>query len=97
MNVDERKTILEHYLSRLNVGPIDLDRLVNETLRFTPADIQYLFEQVAQFAFEREIARNQDYKVTTEDFLHVMAKMRPSLTDEIIEQFEKDAHAYARV
>jgi len=97
LNVDERKAILEHYLSRLNVGPIDLDRLVNETLRFTPADIQYLFEQVAQFAFEREIARNRDYKVTTEDFVQAMVKMRPSLTDEIIEQFEKDALAYARV
>ncbi len=97
LNVYERKAILEHYLSRLNVGPIDLDRLVNETLRFTPADIQYLLEQVAQFAFELEVARKEDYKVTTEDFLQVMAKMRPSLTDEIIEEFEKDAIAYARV
>jgi transitional endoplasmic reticulum ATPase len=97
LNAHERKAILEHYLSRLNVGPIDLNRLVNETLRFTPADIQYLLEQVAQFAFEREVARKKDYKVTTEDFIQVMAKMRPSLTDEIIEEFEKDAIAYARV
>jgi SpoVK/Ycf46/Vps4 family AAA+-type ATPase len=97
LNIYERKAILEHYLSGLNAGPIDLDRLVNETLRFTPADIQYLLEQVAQFAFEREVARKKDYKVTTEDLLQVMAKMRPSLTDEIIEEFEKDAIAYARV
>ena len=40
---------------------------------------------------------NQDYKVTTEDFFQVMAKMRPTLTDEIIEQFEKDMHTYSRV
>ena len=97
LNVDERKTILEYYLSRLNVGSIDLDRLVQETLRFTPADIQYLFEQTAQFAFELEVARNKDYKVTTEDVLQIMAKMRPSLTDEIIEEFDKDALAYSRV
>ena len=64
LNADERRTILEYYLSRLNVGQIDLDRLVNETSRFTPADIEYLFEQVAQFAFEREVAENKDYKVT---------------------------------
>jgi SpoVK/Ycf46/Vps4 family AAA+-type ATPase len=97
LNVDERKTILENYLSRLNVGLIDLDRLVNETSRFTPADIEYLFEQVAQYAFEKEVSDKKDYKVTTEDFLQAMARMHPSLTDEIIEEFEKDSLAYSRV
>jgi SpoVK/Ycf46/Vps4 family AAA+-type ATPase len=97
LNVDERKTILENYLSRLNVGSIDLDRLVNDTSRFTPADIEYLFEQVAQSAFEREVSDKEDYKVTTEDFLKAMGKIKPSLTDEIIEEFEKDSLAYSRV
>ena len=68
-----------------------------ETSRFTPADIQYLFEQVAQFAFELEVAQNKDYKIDTEDILQMMAQMRPSLTDEIIEEFEKDALTYSRV
>ena len=75
-----------------------LDRLVNETLRFTPADIQYLFEQVAQLAFEREVAQNQrlqgDYRGLS---CRSCRKMRPSLTDEIIEEFEKDALDYSRV
>ena len=97
LNRDERKTIIEHCLARLNVGQIDLDRLVDETSRFTPADIEYLFERVAQFAFEREVAQNKDCKVTTQDFLQVMANMRPSLTDEIVEGFEKDSLAYSRV
>ncbi|MFZ0929136.1 MAG: ATP-binding protein [Syntrophobacteraceae bacterium] len=97
LNTDERKTILDHFLSRLNVGQIDLDRLVDGTSRFTPADIEYLFEQAAQFAFEREVALNKDYKVTTEDLLRVMANMRPSLTDEIVEEFDKDSLTYSRV
>ena len=97
LNADERKTIVEYYLSGLNVGSIDLDRLVQETSRFTPADIQYLFEQTAQFAFELEVAQNKDYMITTEDVLQMMAKMRPSLTDEIIEEFDKDALTYSRV
>ncbi len=97
LNADERKTILDYYLSRINVGQIDIERLVAETARFTPADIEYLFEQVAQLAFEREVAESKDSKVTTEDFLEVMAKMRPTLTDEIIEEFEKDSVTYARV
>ena len=97
LNEDERRVILEYYLSRLNKGEIDLDRIVKETSRFTPADIQYLFEQVAQFAFEQEIARKEDYRVTTETIYHIMSKVRPSLTDEIIKEFEKDSITYARV
>jgi SpoVK/Ycf46/Vps4 family AAA+-type ATPase len=97
LNEEERKVILEYYLSRLNKGEIDLARIVKETSRFTPADIQYLFEQVAQFAFEQEIERKEDYKVTTETVSHIMSKVRPSLTDEIIKEFEKDSITYARV
>jgi len=97
LNNDERKTVLEYYLSQLNTGPIDLIQLIEETSRFTPADIQYLFEQVAQFAFEEEIAKRDDFRVTTETVLHLMPKVRPSLTDEIIEEFEKDTLIYARV
>ena len=96
LNEEERRAILEFYLSRLNQGEIDLDRIVKETSRFTPADIQYLFEQTAQFAFEQEIARKEDYKVTTTTISHVMSKVRPSLTDEIIKEFEKDSITYAR-
>lgn len=97
LNAEERRAILDYYLSRLNKGEIDLDRIVKETSRFTPADIQYLFEQVAQFAFEQEIARKEDYRVTTETIYHIMSKVRPSLTDEIIKEFEKNSITYARV
>jgi SpoVK/Ycf46/Vps4 family AAA+-type ATPase len=97
LNAEERKTILEYYLSRINVGQIDFESLVARTARFTPADIQYLFEQVAQLAFEREVAQSKDYRVNTEDFFNVMAKMHPTLTDEIIEEFEKDSLIYSRV
>jgi len=97
LNAEERRAILDYYLSRLNKGEIDLDRIVKETSRFTPADIQYLFEQVAQFAFEQEIARKEDYRVTTETIYQIMSKIRPSLTDEIIKEFEKDSITYARV
>ncbi|MFZ2447680.1 MAG: AAA family ATPase [Syntrophobacteraceae bacterium] len=97
LSADERGTILEYYFSRLNTGPVDLGRIVLETSRFTPADIQYLFEQAAQFAFEREVAQDADYKITTEDILQIAAKTRPSLTDEIIEEFDRDSLAYSRV
>jgi SpoVK/Ycf46/Vps4 family AAA+-type ATPase len=92
-----RITILEHYLSKLNTGQVDLDRLVEMTSGFTPADIQYLFQQVAHFAFEQELASKKDYLVTAETFSHIEPKVLPSLSDQIIEEFEKDSVSYSRV
>ncbi|MGD0232365.1 MAG: hypothetical protein ABSC19_18765 [Syntrophorhabdales bacterium] len=97
MNENERKTILEHCLSRLHTGEIDIDRMIKMTSRFTPADMEYLLQQVAQFAFEQEIATKQDYRVATEAVFNIMAKLRPSLTDEIVTEFEKDSISYSRV
>ncbi len=96
LNDDERRTILRHYLSRINVAQVDEGRLVKETARFTPADIQYLFEQVAQLAFEQEIDKKEDFKVTTDVILQVMTKVRPSLADEIVEEFEADSRICSR-
>ena len=96
MNEDERETILEYYLSKLNTGEIDLDRIIKMTSRFTPADMEYLFQQVAQFSFEKELATKQDYRVTTDTIFAIIPKIRPSLTEEVIVEFEKDSIAYSR-
>jgi transitional endoplasmic reticulum ATPase len=92
-----RTTILEHYLSKLNTGHIDLEQVVDMTAGFTPADIQYLFQKVAQFAFEQELASKQDYRVTAMTFKHMMLNVRASLSAEVIEEFEKDSISYSRV
>lgn len=96
LDEDGRKTILEHYLSKLHTEDIDLNLIVRMTSRFTPADIEYLFQQVAQFAFEQEYASRQDYRVITDTFIQILPKIRPSLTDEIIEEFQKDSITYSR-
>jgi transitional endoplasmic reticulum ATPase len=92
-----RTTILAHYLSKLNTGQIDMEQIVEMTSGYTPADIQYLFQQVAQFAFEQEFASKADYRVTAETFIQIMPKVRPSLSEEMIEEFEKDSISYSRV
>ena len=97
LNEDERKTILNYYLSKLNTGEIDLNRIVEMTSRFTPADMEYLFQQVAQFAFEQELATRKDYRVSTDIIIEIMPTIRPSLSDEIITEFEKDSVIYSRV
>lgn len=96
LDEEGRRTILEHYLSNLHTENIDLDLIVRMTSRFTPADIEYLFQQVAQFAFEQEYASRQDYRVTTAIFIQILPTIRPSLTDEIIEEFQKDSITYSR-
>ena len=94
---DGRTTIIEHYLSKLNTGQIDLDRIVEMTSGFTPADIQYLFQQVAHFAFEQELASKEDYRVNDGTFIHILPNVRPSLSDTVIAEFEKDSVSYSRV
>jgi SpoVK/Ycf46/Vps4 family AAA+-type ATPase len=96
LNEDERKTILGHYLSKLHTGEIDLERIIKMTSQFTPADMEYLFQQVAQFTFEKELATKRDCRVTTETIFEIMPKIRPSLNDEIIKEFEKDSITYSR-
>jgi transitional endoplasmic reticulum ATPase len=97
LDEDGRRTILEHYLSKLHTQDIDLNLIIKMTSRFTPADIEYLFQQVAQFAFEQEYASKQDYRITTDAFVEILNKIRPSLTDEIIEEFQKDSITYSRI
>ena len=96
LDEDERATILQYYLSRLNTGEIDLKRIVKMTVRFTPADIEYLFQQVAQFAFEQELLSERDYRVTTDTIFEILPKIRASLTEEVSVEFEKDTITYCR-
>jgi transitional endoplasmic reticulum ATPase len=96
LDEEGRKNVLEQYISRLNTADIDLNLIVKMTSRFTPADIGYLFQQVAQFAFEQEHAKGQDYRVTTDSFVQILPDIRPSLTDEISEEFQKDSITFSR-
>jgi transitional endoplasmic reticulum ATPase len=96
LDASGRRTILEHYLSKLNTGAVDIDRIVEMTARYTPADIEYLFHQVAQLAFEREYETGRDYRVTVETFQHLTPNIRPSLTDEMIEELHTDRLTYSR-
>ncbi len=91
------KAILHNYLSKLNAREIDIDQVAEMMSGFTPADIEYLFQQVAQFAFEQELAAKKDYPVTTETLMRIIPSIRPSLSEETMEEFEKDSVTYSRI
>jgi SpoVK/Ycf46/Vps4 family AAA+-type ATPase len=92
-----RRTILEHKLARLNRGEVDVERIVELTVMFTPADLEYVFHKVAQHAFEKEYETRTDFPVTTEVVAQVIATVRPSLTGKMIEEFNEDVAKYSRV
>jgi transitional endoplasmic reticulum ATPase len=96
LDEEGRKTIFKHYLSGTNEGGVDVDRIVSMIPQFTPADIEYLFQKVRQEAFERELVKKEDYRVTTETFLEMIPKLSPTLTDEVIKQFQQDCDHYTR-
>jgi transitional endoplasmic reticulum ATPase len=58
--------------------------------------MEYLFQLVAQLAFEQELITKQDYRVTTDIILEIMPKVPPSLTEEVIMEFDKDCKSYSR-
>jgi transitional endoplasmic reticulum ATPase len=96
LDAESRRTIFEHYLGETNHGNVDVDRIVSEIPMFTPADIEYLFQRVTQAAFESEYAQGLDHRLSTQSFLDVIRNMRPTLTPEIIEEFQEDCREYSR-
>ncbi len=96
LDAQSRRTILKHFLAKTNRGEVDVDKIVREIPLFTPADIEYLFQRVTQDAFEREYVKGGDHRVTTQMFLEMIPKMRPTLTPEIIEGFRQECLDYTR-
>ncbi|GAB6037753.1 hypothetical protein JCM15519_23120 [Fundidesulfovibrio butyratiphilus] len=94
---DGRRTILEYYLDKMNRGCVDLDHIVALTQKFTPADIEYLFQIVAQHAFESECEERSNVSVTTEMIADAIESFRPSLTEAMIAEFKEDTAIYSRV
>lgn len=94
---DGRRTIMEYYLTKMNIGVVDMDRILPLTTKFTPADLEYLFQVVAQHAFENECETKGDVPVTTEMIVEEIASFRPSLTEIMVEEFKEDVIAYSRI
>ncbi len=84
-------------MAKMNTGIIDMDRIVPLTAKFTPADIEYRFQIVAQHAFEMECESRSNIPVTTDMITEEIAAFRPSLTEAMVEEFKEDVATYSRV
>ena len=91
-----RHAVWRRYLGAVN-GHVDVDRLVTASEFFTPADIEFAARKGAQSAFEREMRDGRGEPASTEDYLAAIGEVRPTLTAEMLAEFERGKQDFARL
>ncbi len=91
-----RKAVWHRYLGA-SAAHVDLDRLVEASELFTPADIEFASRKGSQAAFEREVTERSGRPATTDDYLTAIADTRPTLTTELLTEFEADSEKFTRL
>jgi SpoVK/Ycf46/Vps4 family AAA+-type ATPase len=84
-----RAAIWKRYLGA-TAESVEVAKLVEASVMFTPADIEFAARKGAQSAFEREIEFRRGEPAYTDDYLAAVADTRPTLTDEMVAEFEED-------
>jgi len=84
-----RAAIWRRYLGA-NADAVEVDKLVEASEMFTPADIEFAARKGAQSAFEREVEFRRGEAARTDDYLAAVADTRPTLTDEMVAEFTED-------
>jgi transitional endoplasmic reticulum ATPase len=91
-----RAAIWQRYLGHA-VDSVDVDRLVDASEMFTPADIEFAARKGAQSAFEREIESRRGEPARTDDYLTAISDTRPTLTEAALAEFEEDIRLRTRL
>jgi transitional endoplasmic reticulum ATPase len=88
-DAEARAAIWKRYLGA-TAESVGVAKLVEASEMFTPADIEFAARKGAQSAFEREIEFRRGEPAHTDDYLAAIADTRPTLTDEMVAEFEED-------
>ncbi len=91
-----RRAIWARYVAPITTENVDLDRLVDASEFFTPADIEFATQKAAQRTFEIEYESGQAHPATTEDFVQAIRETRPSLTAASLLRFKEDMESASR-
>lgn len=75
---------------------VDVAALVAASDGFTPADIGFAAQQVAQTTFEATLAGGVRVRATTQAYLTAVAATRPTLAADDVARFAEDIEAYQR-
>jgi transitional endoplasmic reticulum ATPase len=101
-DAEARAAIWRRYIPAAVLERIDLDRLVEASDLFTPADIEFAARKGSQRALETAVygdgggapdARGP----TTADYEAALAETRPTLTKGIVDEFTEDIETIARL
>ncbi|KKF01686.1 GNAT family N-acetyltransferase [Mycolicibacterium obuense] len=91
-----RKAIWTRYLAG-NADTVEVDKLVEASDMFTPADIEFAARKGALSAFEREVESRRGEPACTDDYLAAIADTRPTLTQAMLDEFTTDIEQQTRL
>ncbi len=84
-----RKSILEYNLKGVPVAQdISFDEIAKMTINYSGADLTELCDKAKRIAMNRQIASGKEEIVTKNDFNEALQKIKPSITEEMIQQLE---------
>ena len=75
---------------------VDFESLARETERFSGADISALVSEVSRMVAFESVKTGEKRKITQKDFLKVIRSMKPSISMQMLDSFEKFKLDYER-
>ena len=91
-----RRAVWLRYLGAAG-AQVDVDQLVTASELFTPADIEFAARKGSQAAFEREMSDGLGRPADTADYLRAIGQIRPTLTADMLDEFERGKRDFARL
>ena len=95
-DAEARAAMWRRASEQAGAGDVDVAALVSSSDGFTPADIGFAAQQVAQATFEATLAGGARVRATTRDYLGAIAQTRPTLTMQDVASFTQDIAYYQR-
>ncbi|BCU69529.1 ATPase AAA [Stygiolobus caldivivus] len=92
-----RKEILKiHCAGKPLAENVDLDKVAEMTERFTGADLANVCQEVARKAAIESLESGKERQITMEDFAEVIKRYKPSVTLQMLDDYEKFRMDYER-
>ena len=92
-----RKEIFQiHCKGKPIAEDVDFDKLAEMTERFTGADIANVCQEVARLAAVEALETGSERKITMQDFVKVIKRYKPSVTLQMLDEYEKFRMDYER-
>ncbi len=96
-NFEERLEILKIKSKSFPiVEDIDFSKIAEKTKYFTGSDLNKLLRDASHLVFLRKLETKSDAKITMEDILQAIPRVEPTLTQDQIEEFERQARKIQR-